>query len=113
MYVILFVFSHYSLIHCCVVQALEKGAQCPQQTNTSSAAFNNIIGTIIPGGLGALFGAAPSSEDCAHNHFMSLRRLHVFTGLTLDIIVPAGTTASSKLPVLFVSPQLFFFNLYD
>jgi hypothetical protein len=32
--------------------------------------------------------------------------MSLFAGLTLDIIVPAGTKASSKLPVLFVSLQL-------
>jgi acetylcholinesterase len=32
--------------------------------------------------------------------------ISLFIGLTLDIVVPAGTTASSKLPVLFVSFQL-------
>ena len=71
--------SHYSLTR--IVQALAKGAPCPQQSNTSSAPFNNIIAA-NPETLGVLFASGPSSpqgqEDCVHFHFTPLRRLYIF-----------------------------------
>ena len=64
--------------HRCIVQALAKGAQCAQQTNTRSAAFNNSLAE-IPSELRALFGplVSPGQEDCMHNLFTSLRRLYI------------------------------------
>jgi hypothetical protein len=74
-----FVFLSHYFRHCCIVQALAKGAQCPQQTNTSSDAFNNSPEDVLSGFSGLLEAgiALPGQEDCVHNHFTSFRRLHI------------------------------------
>ncbi|KAJ7238724.1 carotenoid ester lipase precursor [Mycena rebaudengoi] len=84
-------------------QALSKGPACPQQSGALSPAFTAFINNPILNILAALTSAignllkvlglgsstAPvvpePQEDC----------------LTLDIVLPAGTTTSSNLPVLF------------
>ncbi|KAJ7220049.1 carotenoid ester lipase precursor [Mycena pura] len=84
-------------------QAASKGPACPQQSGSLSSAFTAVVDnpvldllailSAVVGDLLSLLGLGPPTtpvapepqEDC----------------LTIDVILPAGSTAASKLPVIF------------
>ena len=85
------------------------GPSCPQQainldlpselvSDAVNFILNNVYGIVVP-----------SSEDCEYRQdTTSVRQSDTRLGLTINVVVPAGTQPNAKLPVVAVCVEMWY-----